>query len=970
MAKDPAERYESAGDLARAAWAALQGEVAPAPMGSVATGAAAEQAAPAPDTPGAAHAAAGLGGSPPPPTAGRCAGRLPLLGRRTGQAEGRLGPASWPKGRRIALLVALPRPARRRARASPRSARWAAATTAAATAAPPRSQPPAETARAARRAAQAKVVNTIDVGDGPDGITVDGKRIFVSHAKDGTLLEIDADLDQVVGEPVDGRREPRPDRRAARARSGWSTPPATSSSGSRASRRCSRPRRSRSARTRRASRSASSSPGSPTRATTPCSGSTARRPQTVGDPIGVGDHPIGIHVGSKVWVTNFRDGTLSKIDIATAQVEGEPLPTGAGARGVTEGFGGVWVSNLHDDTVTRVDPETFEVVAQIPVGKEPKELVAALGSVWVVNSKSNTVTRIDPTTNRVSGAPIPVGRNPIGIAATKGAVWVTNFADDTVSADQALNAMDTTGFFNYPTLPAGSAPEARRRRPRPIPASSPTRPWRSGTPCWPPPRRSGSTRATWCCGPASATARSTCCSTAGSRPRAPRRGRRRPRRSASRPSWTAQPRAVTLRARTHGELARMSWDAYEALAARDAAAGPHDPVRPRPRPRRAPARRRHDACPSGRAEAMTAFPNYTQIPARLPVGAWQAIRVVMLLGAIGLAMALVVVPDDGLFVLWKLVIPVLPLAVARRARAVAQRLPAVGLQPDAARARPVQGADRARLAQGVRLRDRRGRCSSCSSRCARSASTTPARRARCCCSAALTGGFIGGMLLKGKSGWCSSICPLLPIQRLYGQTPYKLVANSHCTPCVGCTKSCYDFNPKVAFLADLNDPDPYWGGYRKLFAAAFPGLVLAFFNLPEARGGEEILELYGQLGALPRGEHRGVLHARLAAQGLHAQGHDAVRRGRLLALLLVRRPDLRRRRRRLDARGRQVGRARRRDPARRRLAAAHVRQGEGVRRPGGRPRARARSRRSSRSPTSPRAARWPRTARSTSARPR
>ena len=29
------------------------------------------------------------------------------------------------------------------------------------------------------------------------------------------------------------------------------------------------------------------------------------------------------------------------------------------------------------------------------------------------------------------------------------------------------------------------------------------------------------------------------------------------------------PRAVTLRARTHGELARLSWDALEALAARD-----------------------------------------------------------------------------------------------------------------------------------------------------------------------------------------------------------------------------------------------------------------------------------------------------------------------------------------------------------------------------------------------------------------
>jgi CRP/FNR family transcriptional regulator, cyclic AMP receptor protein len=33
------------------------------------------------------------------------------------------------------------------------------------------------------------------------------------------------------------------------------------------------------------------------------------------------------------------------------------------------------------------------------------------------------------------------------------------------------------------------------------------------------------------------------------------------------------PRAVTLHARTHGELARMSWDAYEALSARDARLG-------------------------------------------------------------------------------------------------------------------------------------------------------------------------------------------------------------------------------------------------------------------------------------------------------------------------------------------------------------------------------------------------------------
>ena len=142
----------------------------------------------------------------------------------------------------------------------------------------------------------------------------------------------------------------------------------------------------------------------------------------------------------------------------------------------------------------------------------------------------------------------------------------------------------------------------------------------------------------------------------------------------------------------------------------------------------------------------------------------------------------------------------------------------------------------------------RGAVHRASSRCASSASTTPARRARCCCSARWPAASPAGSLLKGKSGWCSSICPLLPIQRLYGQTPFKLVANSHCTPCVGCTKNCYDFNPKVAFLADLHDPDPYWGGYRKLFAGAFPGLVARLLHAARgARRRRRSRALYGQL---------------------------------------------------------------------------------------------------------------------------
>src|SRR5829696_361621 len=66
MAKEPGERYASAGDLARAAWAALQGEIAPTPAGSVATGEAAKAAPRAPDTP-APRTPAPSGAATPPP---------------------------------------------------------------------------------------------------------------------------------------------------------------------------------------------------------------------------------------------------------------------------------------------------------------------------------------------------------------------------------------------------------------------------------------------------------------------------------------------------------------------------------------------------------------------------------------------------------------------------------------------------------------------------------------------------------------------------------------------------------------------------------------------------------------------------------------------------------------------------------------------------------------------------------------
>jgi YVTN family beta-propeller protein len=419
MAKAAEERYASAGDMARAARAAVHGEIPPELAGSVAVG----DAAPAP-APGG-DAASGAATPPPVVVASSPPGQAaPSLA--TGTAPRRpAGPAGWPRGRRVALLVALPGLLLVAAVLAALGAAGALERDERGVAQAPAAPPPT-------RADEPKVVDTIDVGDGPDGVTVDGDTVFVSHARAGTLIAINARSGKVKGDPVSVGASP--DQIAAGKGAVW----VVDSRGNQVQRLQTSPRLQATATIPVGNDAQAISLGPQLVWVANTGDDTVQRVDRaaaapVGDPIGVGDHPIGIFVGSKVWVTNFRDGTLSKIDVATAQVEGPPLKVGEGARGVTEGRGSVWVSNLKDGTVARIDPTSSKVVATIGVGKRPKDIVVAHRFIWVVNSGSNTVSRIDPDTNRLAGAPIPVGRNPIGIAASRRSLWVTNFADDTVT---------------------------------------------------------------------------------------------------------------------------------------------------------------------------------------------------------------------------------------------------------------------------------------------------------------------------------------------------------------------------------------------------------------------------------------------------------------------------------------------------------------------------------------------------------
>lgn len=192
----------------------------------------------------------------------------------------------------------------------------------------------------------------------------------------------------------------------------------------------------------------------------------------------VGSRPTGLAVGGgAIWVVNFRDQTLSRIDpiggdvAATKAVGGTPtgLTFGADAVWVTTGFGltagdagtivrfnarlnevehrtqigngaeaiafgteGLWVANRITSEIIKIDPTTNDVVKRIPVDGSPGAIAVGAGSVWVASTLDNKILRIDPTTYQ-AGAPIQLRASPTAIGVIDNAVWVTSEAGDTVS---------------------------------------------------------------------------------------------------------------------------------------------------------------------------------------------------------------------------------------------------------------------------------------------------------------------------------------------------------------------------------------------------------------------------------------------------------------------------------------------------------------------------------------------------------
>jgi hypothetical protein len=135
----------------------------------------------------------------------------------------------------------------------------------------------------------------------------------------------------------------------------------------------------------------------------------------IGQPIAVGKEPLDIDAGAGfLWTANASDGTISKIDPAAGTSQQIPVG-GTPAELAVSDDGSVWVRNF-PDAVTRVDAASGQVDQPVDVRRPIDAIAAGGGFLWLSHSDTDSVSRINLLTHAVEGGPSKVGGKPVGLA--------------------------------------------------------------------------------------------------------------------------------------------------------------------------------------------------------------------------------------------------------------------------------------------------------------------------------------------------------------------------------------------------------------------------------------------------------------------------------------------------------------------------------------------------------------------------
>ncbi len=101
--------------------------------------------------------------------------------------------------------------------------------------------------------------------------------------------------------------------------------------------------------------------------------------------------------------------------------------------------------------------------------------------------------------------------------------------------------------------------------------------------------------------------------------------------------------------------------------------------------------------------------------------------------------------------------------------------------------------------------------------------------------------IIIGFLFEWKSGWCSGLCPVHPVEKLYGLNNKLSLPNAHCDNCFRCVTPCPDSTPGINPMSSKVTIYQRLTGF--LMVGAFPGFVWGWFQVPDYSGITNIEQL-------------------------------------------------------------------------------------------------------------------------------
>jgi streptogramin lyase len=153
---------------------------------------------------------------------------------------------------------------------------------------------------------------------------------------------------------------------------------------------------------------------------------TIKAPAGLDGPLAVGEGMVWI-LGSTIE-TNNETVHVTPIDESTGSAgEQIRVGEYGDVGGIAAGEGSVWVGDSAGGAIRRIDPGTRKITDSLDLQEGANEVAIGDGAVWALDGALETVMRIDPATNEFSGRPVRVAvGGPARLVTGDGAAWVTD----------------------------------------------------------------------------------------------------------------------------------------------------------------------------------------------------------------------------------------------------------------------------------------------------------------------------------------------------------------------------------------------------------------------------------------------------------------------------------------------------------------------------------------------------------------